>query len=144
MQQSLSIDFAEAARRVDKIVNNIEEKPFKADINIEQRKRALNDVWGSANAPLIATEYLKGRGIPADIVSKVQDVRGHKNLVYIGENKERMFRRAGAEWRAAFKALRHPDSERSQRRGPQQAHRLDGNHQALRRSSLRYVSTEAD
>jgi len=62
-------------------VNNIEEKPFKANIDIDQRRRSLNDLWSAAQQPFVAYNYLVGRGIPSTIVDLVgKDVRGIEKL----------------------------------------------------------------
>ena len=94
LTEALAIDFAEAARRVDQIVNNIEAEPFKPDIDIDRRRTALNDTWKHSKNPLITVDYLSSRGIPTEIIEQAKDLRGHKSLVYIGENKDRMFRPA--------------------------------------------------
>ena len=75
-------------------MNNVEEKPFKADIDIDRRRTALNDTWKHSKHPSIVLEYLTERGIPASVISDVNDLRGHNSLVYIGDDKERMFRPA--------------------------------------------------
>lgn len=75
-------------------MNNIEAEPFKPDIDIDRRRQALNDTWKHSQNPSIVLEYLTERGIPANIISVVKDLRGHKSLVYIGDNKDRMFRPA--------------------------------------------------
>jgi putative DNA primase/helicase len=82
LTEALGIDFAEAARKVDQVVNNIEEKPFKADINIDTRRKHLNEVWSSAQEPWVAHNYLIGRGIPSVTVEQVKDVRGCEKLWY--------------------------------------------------------------
>jgi putative DNA primase/helicase len=76
LQEALGIDFAEAAKRVDQIVNNIEVEPFKPDIDIDKRRKSLNDMWSGAKAPGVTTAYLQQRGIPNEIIQRVQDVRG--------------------------------------------------------------------
>jgi putative DNA primase/helicase len=87
LQESLSIDFATAARRVDEIVNNVEEKPFKPDVDIDRRRRELNRAWAGATEPMAVQKYLISRGIPAEIISVMQDVRGHPALEYYREDK---------------------------------------------------------
>ena len=88
LQDSLGLSFAEAARKVDKIVNNIEEKPFKPlTQNIEQRRENLNKMWKDAVDPQCVGKYLVGRGISAEIISRINDVRGHPNLLYTREDK---------------------------------------------------------
>jgi putative DNA primase/helicase len=79
---------------VDRIVNNVEEKPFKENIDIDRRRVALNETWKHSKNPLIAVDYLAYRGIPTSIIEQAKDIRGHKSAIYIGENKERMFRPA--------------------------------------------------
>jgi hypothetical protein len=77
----LAIDFAEAARRVDQIVGNIEEKPFKPDINIDRRRNVMNAAWQSAKEPWVAYNYLVGRKIPSRIVDLVgTDIRGCEKM----------------------------------------------------------------
>jgi putative DNA primase/helicase len=81
LQEALGIDFATAARRVDEIVNNIEERPFKPQIDIEQRRQLMNATWALAQEPFFAFNYLIGRGIPSQIVEQVgSDVRGAEKL----------------------------------------------------------------
>lgn len=83
IMDALKIDFSEAAKRIDKIVNNIEVRPFKPpDNNVEQRRERLNKVWQEATHPQVVCKYLVGRGIPAKIVADMQDVRGHGGLLY--------------------------------------------------------------
>jgi len=81
LQGALGLDFAACARRVDALVNNIEEKPFKANIDIDKRRKNLNDMWTAAQEPFFAYNYLIGRGIPSQIVNQVsKDVRGIEKL----------------------------------------------------------------
>jgi len=94
LQEAMGITFAEAAKKVDEIVNNIEEKPFKPDIDIDRRRQALNDTWSASKNPLVAALYLEGRGIPKEIIAQVNDIRGNKSAVYIGDDKSRMFKPA--------------------------------------------------
>jgi len=79
--ETLGIDFSEAARRVDEVVNNVEEKPFKPDVDIDRRRKNLNVTWSNANEPFYAYNYLVGRGIPSEIVDQVgKDIRGIEKL----------------------------------------------------------------
>jgi len=88
LTEALAIDFSEAARRVDQLVNNIEEKPFKPLIeNIEQRRDNLNKAWAEANDPLCVSKYLVGRGISTHVISQLKDVRGHPALMYTRDDK---------------------------------------------------------
>jgi len=80
LSESMGISFAEAAREVDKIVGNIEEKPFKPVVNTENRRRRLNEVWAEAKAPEVAYDYLIKRGINADVLEDASDIRGHACL----------------------------------------------------------------
>lgn len=82
LQESLGINFAEAARRVDKIVNNIEAKPFTEKVDTEKRRSDLNRVWAEATAPDQAIIYLESRGIPRWVIQRMKDVRGHDKLFY--------------------------------------------------------------
>ncbi len=87
LQESLGLTFAEAAREVDKVVNNIEVEPFKPDIDIDRRRRAMNSLWQEAKGGLVVADYLKGRGIPTEIISDVSDVRGHSGLTLFEGHK---------------------------------------------------------
>lgn len=87
LQESLGIDFAEAARRVDQVVNNVEEKPFKPDIDIDRRRRNLNDIWALGKHPHIVGNYLRDRGIPVEIIELVNDVRGTESLSFFSDKK---------------------------------------------------------
>ncbi len=81
LSDTLGISFAEAARRVDQVVNNVEEKPFKPDIDIDKRRVKLNDLWSKAQEPFVAYNYLVGRGVPSKIVDQVsKDIRGIEKL----------------------------------------------------------------
>ena len=80
VSDSLGISFAEAARRVDEVVNNVEEKPFKADIDIDRRRRHLNELWSESKDNALAAAYLLERGIPSEIISEARDIRGHAGL----------------------------------------------------------------
>jgi putative DNA primase/helicase len=81
IMEALGIDFSEAARRVDEVVNNVEEKPFKPDVDIDKRRKNLNDLWSKADQPWIAYDYLVGRGVPSKIVDLVgKDIRGIEKL----------------------------------------------------------------
>jgi len=88
LQGALGLDFAACARRVDAVVNNIEEKPFRPNIDIDKRRKNLNDVWSNAKEPWVAYNYLVGRGIPSEIVDKVSgDIRGYEKLFYADMSK---------------------------------------------------------
>jgi putative DNA primase/helicase len=77
LQGSLGIDFAEAARRVDRILKNgVQEEPFQPEIDIEKRRRYLNTLWAAGKSPHVAVEYLNDRGIPGKVISQMTDVRG--------------------------------------------------------------------
>jgi putative DNA primase/helicase len=80
LQETLDITFAEAAGRIDKIVNRFEEEPFKPEVDVDQRRRKLNEVWGAAQNGEVAQRYLMKRGLPLEVIEKIQDVRGHKEL----------------------------------------------------------------
>ncbi len=83
LMETLGIDFAEAAKRVDSVVGNIEAEAFKPDIDIDRRRQSLNDTWAHAKSPKLAAEYLTSRGIPAEIIQQAKDLRGHKNLRHV-------------------------------------------------------------
>lgn len=85
---ALKVDFAEAARKVDKIVNNIETEPFRENVNMDRRRKSLNDVWVNSKAPWVAYNYLIGRGIPSKIVGQINgDIRGCEKLFYTDMSK---------------------------------------------------------
>lgn len=88
LSESLGISFAEAARRVDAVVNNVEEKPFKPVIDTEKRRRRLNELWAEAKSPEVVTNYLISRGIKPDIIQDVQDLRGHECLPFFDGKKK--------------------------------------------------------
>jgi putative DNA primase/helicase len=94
LTEALAIDFAEAARRVDRIVGNIEEQPFRESIDIESRRKAMNYAWQYARHPNVVVDYLKGRGIPAEIIGVAQDLRGHGELLYFDSEKNQSYRPA--------------------------------------------------
>lgn len=85
---ALAIDFAEAARRVDQIVNNIETEPFKPDIDIDKRRHNMNAVWREAKHGDVVAGYLLKRGIPAEILQKATDLRGSRCLRLYNHSKE--------------------------------------------------------
>ena len=87
LSESLGIDFATAAREVDQIVGNIEEQPFKPDIDIDRRRRSMNSLWLEAKQPSVVLEYLAMRGIPANVIADVKDLRGHESLTLFDGNK---------------------------------------------------------
>ena len=80
LQDALGISFAEAARQVDRIVNNIEAVPFKPVIDTEQRRNKLNALWAEGDKPFVAWEYLKKRGINGGLLEDACDIRGHPRL----------------------------------------------------------------
>lgn len=84
----MAISFSEAAAKVDSIVNNIEEKPFKADIDLDRRRKNMNETWSIAQEPQVAVEYLLNRGIPLGVVEQVSaDIRGASALrLYDGKH----------------------------------------------------------
>lgn len=88
--EALGIDFAGAARRIDRIVNNIEEKPFSERVDTGQRRQRLNEVWAGATNAMIAGDYLKSRGVPPWVLEKIKDVRGHPNLWYTDMSKAKL------------------------------------------------------
>ena len=86
LQDALGVAFATAARRVDALVNNIEAEPFKPDIDIDKRRKNLNDMWASATDGATAAGYLMDRGIPTKIIQAMgKDVRGHIGM-YLYDN----------------------------------------------------------
>ncbi len=88
LTESLDISFSEAAKRIDRIVNNVEARPFKTlSIDIEKRRDNLNKAWSEATDPLVAGQYLIRRGISTDIITQMQDVRGHRAMYYQREDK---------------------------------------------------------
>jgi putative DNA primase/helicase len=91
---ALGVDFAEAARQVDKIVGNIEAEPFRQTVDLDRRRQSLNDTWQHAKSPTIVTNYLKGRSIPTEIIAQARDLRGHKNLRHIDNEKNHTYRQA--------------------------------------------------
>ena len=94
LQESLSVDFATAARRVDEIVNNIEEAPFKPDIDIDRRRENLNDTWKHSKNPSVVLEYLTTRGITPGVISEARDLRGNDRLLHIDPDKNKTYRPA--------------------------------------------------
>lgn len=80
LQGALGISFADAARKVDEVVNNVEEKPFKPIIDTEKRRTRLNALWAEAQSPEVAMRYLASRDIDPDLLQDVTDVRGHELL----------------------------------------------------------------
>lgn len=94
IMEALGVDFAEAARRVDKIVGNIEEEPFRPNIDIDKRRQALNYAWQHAKNPTIPVEYLKERGIPTEIIGEARDLRGHSQLLHFDDEKNTSYRPA--------------------------------------------------
>lgn len=88
LSESLGLSFAEVAKRVDRIVNNIEEKPFKPIIDTEKRRKNLNRVWLEANEPQIVVDYLRSRDIKEHIIEEVRDLRGHPSLPYFDGKKK--------------------------------------------------------
>lgn len=87
LTEALGISFADAAKRVDRVVNNVEEQPFKPNIDIDKRRSNLNEVWRRSQEPWVAHNYLVGRGIPSEIVAQVKDVRGCEKLFYTDMSK---------------------------------------------------------
>lgn len=80
---ALGIGFAEAAKRIDSIVGNIEpETPFENKINIEKRRNLLNKVWAEAKNPSVVAQYLAGRGIRTDVIANARDLRGTDRLYH--------------------------------------------------------------
>lgn len=71
-------DFAEAAQRVDRIVHNIDTTPFQPEVNVEQRRRRLNDLWTKAVSPELVSQYFGSRGLNLDVIDPLlADLRGH-------------------------------------------------------------------
>ena len=61
-------------------MNNVEEKPFKTDIDIDKRRKNLNDLWSGATDGATAAGYLMDRGIPTDIIQNATDIRGNRGI----------------------------------------------------------------
>lgn len=80
LTEALGITFSEAAKRVDQIVNNIEQKPFRPIIDTEKRRTKLNAMWAEATDATIVIDYLTGRDIDPDLLQDVCDLRGHPCL----------------------------------------------------------------
>lgn len=88
LQETLGVDFAEAARQVDRLIATVplDDEPFKPDIDIKKRQRNLNTLWKNAKAPQFAIEYLRHRGIPEQVIkSLTSDVRGIESCWHSGD-----------------------------------------------------------
>lgn len=87
LMDALGIDFSEAAKRVDRVVNNIEEKPFKPEVDTEKRRKELNSVWATGKQPEVAVNYLTSRGIPTELIEDLRDIRGAARLRMYEDNE---------------------------------------------------------
>jgi putative DNA primase/helicase len=88
LQRTMQIDFAEAARIVDSKIGLSDPVPFKADIDVEKRRKALNWMWKFASAPDLKNEYLRERGLPASVIDLATGLRGHGGI-YLFKNEGR-------------------------------------------------------
>lgn len=81
LQKVLGVSFKDAAKMVDGIVGNVNEEPFTEVVNVAKRRSDLNRLWLDAKAPQVMVEYLRGRGIPRDVIDYACDLRGIERLV---------------------------------------------------------------
>lgn len=84
------LNFARSAKKVEDLLarNQFARDTFKPKPDSVLIRERLNSAWRSANAPLVAANYLKARGLTA--LDDIKDVRGHsalelyENKVYAG------------------------------------------------------------
>ncbi len=73
--ERLGVQFKQAAAEVDRLLGNDIPEVFQPKIDVEKRRKNLNDLWASAQVPVVATQYLSNRGISVGPLPI--DLRGH-------------------------------------------------------------------
>jgi len=94
VMEVLGLDFSGAAKAIDRIVGNIEAEPFTQSCDIDRRRNSLNETWRYSKHPEVVVEYLKGRGIPTEIIAQARDLRGRTKLRHYDDEKNCTYRPA--------------------------------------------------
>lgn len=78
----LGVDFAGAAKEVDRLLGNDIPEVFQPKIDVERRRANLNALWKDANNNSIFIRYLEDRGFEegAEFYNGLVDLRGHPNM----------------------------------------------------------------
>ncbi len=81
-------NFSKSAKQVEDILQkagSLPDREFKSAPDLAMVKTRLNTMWREAVTPLVAAEYLRGRGL--DNLGDLLDIRGHGGLPLYMNNK---------------------------------------------------------
>lgn len=73
-------DFATMVRKIKEVEHEVTDQPFQPKVDIDRRRRDLNELWQAAKDDIPMRKYLHSRGLPIYAANGARSVRGCPDL----------------------------------------------------------------